>query len=125
MDILSRVQLGEAAHKNLRRHRRYGTSGDDLEVSWLDKCGNMKTTRAKVLNVSEHGIAFRVPEAGMPSLVRFKSNRFNVNGIGSVRHCYRAGFKYIVGLEFGFGLRWGAPAGEVQEPIPLCSRCIR
>jgi len=37
---------------------------------------------------------------GMPLLVRVQSNQFHIEGVGAVRHCHRAGTKYIVGLEF-------------------------
>jgi hypothetical protein len=124
MGIFSRVQPSapevKPEHKGSRRYRRYRTAGEDLEISWLDTRGKMKSMRAKVVNISENGIAFRVPEAVMPVLVRFRANRVGINGVGSVRYCYRAGFKFIVGLEFGLDLHWQPPKGEVQEPIPLC-----
>jgi hypothetical protein len=56
----------------------------------------------------------------MPLLVRFQSERFNVNGAGAVRCCYRSKGKYVVGLEFTGDLRWRAPEEEVEEPIPVC-----
>jgi hypothetical protein len=68
-------------------------------------------------------MAIELPEAAAPlSLVRFESHKYKVVGSGSVRHCHRAGSKYIVGLEFSDGLHWRAPEGEVEEPVPLCQQ---
>src|SRR6266704_3414728 len=107
--------------KDLRRHRRYAVDAGVLQVSWLDLSGKMKMTRTRALNISEGGIAIELPEAAAPlSLVRFQSGRFKVLGAGAVRHCHRAGSRWVVGLEFTDGLAWRAPDGEVVEPIALC-----
>ena len=107
--------------KDLRKHRRYAVDSGVLQVFWLDSTGKMKTARTRALNISEGGIAIELPEAAMPmSMVRFDSDKYKVRGSGAVRHCHRVGSKYIVGLEFMEGLRWSAPEGDVQEPIPLC-----
>jgi hypothetical protein len=103
-----------------RRHHRYTVDAGVLEVSWLDVNGKMKVTSTRVLNISEDGIAFQLPEPIMPLMVRFRSERCNVEGVGAVKQCRRIGNKYLVGLEFADGLRWRAPEGDVREPIPLC-----
>ena len=105
--------------KELRRHRRYTVDSGILQVAWLDSAGRMKTTRTRALNISETGIALELPEAAMPLLIRFQSDRFNVQGVGAVRYCRRAGPKYIVGLEFTDNLHWQAPDEDVTEPILL------
>ena len=107
----------------LRRRRRYAVDGTPLQVSWLDTTGRMRVTRSRALNVSEFGIALQLPEPVMPLLVRFQSDRCDVNGAGAVRYCYRVKGKYVVGLEFTGDLRWRAPEEEVEEPIPVCSPC--
>ena len=107
-----------------RRHHRYIVDAGSLEVSWLDVNGKMKITRTRVLNISEDGIAFQLPEAIMPLLVRFRSERYKVQGIGAVKQCRRTGDKYVVGLEFTDGLRWQAPDGNVPEPIQLCEPSV-
>jgi hypothetical protein len=103
-----------------RRRRRYAVDAGVVQASWLDVNGSMKTRRIRVLNISEDGIALQVPEEVMPLMVKFQSDQWNVEGTGVVRQCRRAGDKYVVGLEFTEGLRWQAPAGDVQEPISLC-----
>ena len=123
MGFSSAMQTSWSAlkRKDLRHHRRYALDAGILKVSWLDLQGAMKMTRTRGLNISEGGIAIELPEAALPlSLVRFQSDRFNVRGAGYVRHCRRAGSKFIVGLEFAEGLRWTAPEQEPSEPIPIC-----
>ena len=105
---------------DLRRHRRYTVDSSMLQVSWLDMKGKMRVTRTRALNICEEGIALQLPEPVMPLMVRFKSERFNVSGMGEVRHCERVGGLYIVGLQFADGLRWKPPEGDVNEPIPVC-----
>src|SRR5215467_10371541 len=86
--------------KDLRKFKRYLVDAGVLRVSWLDPDGKMKMTRTRALNVSENGIAIELPEAAMPqSMVRFQSDKFKVQGSGTVRHCYRVGTKFVVGLE--------------------------
>jgi len=64
-------------------------------------------TRTRALNISEEGISLELPEAAMPSLVRFQSERFNVNGLASVRYCRRVGSKFVVA--------WNSPTGCTGE----------
>ena len=109
---------------DLRRHRRFAVDSGILQVSWLDTSGRMKTARTRALNISETGMAIELPEAAMPLLIRFQSDKYNVRGVGSIRYCRRAGTKYIVGLEFGEDLRWAPPDCEVPEPIPLCDPMV-
>jgi hypothetical protein len=107
--------------KDLRHHRRYAVDAGVLQVTWLDLTGKMKMTRTRALNISEGGMCIELPEGAAPmSLVRFESSRFKVMGSAAVRHCRKAGSRYIVGLEFVEGLNWRAPKGDVTEPIPLC-----
>jgi len=115
------VQNSATTNSNeLRRHRRYAVKSGVLQVTWLDSSGRMKTARTRAVNISETGIALELPEAAMPLLIRFQSDRFNVTGVGAVRYCRRIGAKYVVGLEFTDDLHWRAPEGEVREPIALC-----
>jgi hypothetical protein len=109
--------------RDMRRHRRYAVDSGVLQVSWLDTSGKLKMARTKAINISEGGMAIELPEGAMPlSMIRFRSDRYKLMGSGAVRHCHRVGSKYIVGIEFSEGLRWMAPEGEVQEPIPLCDQ---
>src|SRR5437763_16899732 len=103
-----------------RRFRRYAVDAGVLQVSWLDMKGKMRVTRTRALNICEDGIALILPEPVMPLMVRFKSERFKLHGVGKVKHCRRTGGSYVVGLQFTDGLHWQSPRGEVREPIPVC-----
>jgi hypothetical protein len=106
--------------RDMRRHRRYAVDSGVLQVFYLDLSGKMKVARTRAINISEGGMALELPEAtSLTSLIRFESNKYKVRGTGAVRHCHRAGSKYIAGIEFTDGLRWQPPEGEVVEPIPL------
>lgn len=116
----SPIQSKAPKRKDLRRHRRYKVDAGVVQVSWLDKSGRIKTARTRALDISEEGIALQLPEAVMPLMVRFQSDRFKMVGMGTVQYCRREGPKYVVGLAFSEGLHWRAPREEVREPIPLC-----
>ncbi len=95
--------------------------GATLRVSWLSLSGELKMVHhARVLNISEEGIAFELPEpAQLVTRVKLQSDKHRLLGEGTVRHCRRVGSKYVVGVEFSDGLRWRAPEDSVLEPIPL------
>ncbi len=107
--------------KDLRRCRRYTVDGATLRVSWLSLSGELKMVHhARVLNISEEGMAFELPEpAQLVTRVKLQSDKHRLLGEGTVRHCRRVGSKYVVGVEFSDGLRWRAPDDSVLEPIPL------
>ena len=107
--------------KDLRRSRRYDVDGDTLRVSWLGLNGELKVIQqARVLNVSEEGMAFELPEpAQLVSRVKLQSDKHKLLGEGTVRHCRRVGPKHVVGVEFADDLRWRAPDDSMIEPVPL------
>src|SRR5438309_2181368 len=114
------MQFDPSRHEDLRQHPRYAVDDGVLQVWWLDMAGKMRVTRTRALDISEDGLSLQLPEAVMPLLIRFQSEKFKVKGKGVVRHCRRAARGYVVGLKFSGGLRWHAPAGDIREPIPLC-----
>jgi hypothetical protein len=95
--------------------------GDTLRVSWLGLNGELKVIQqARVLNVSEEGMAFELPEpAQLVTRVKLQSDKHKLLGEGTVRHCRRVGPKYVVGVEFADDLRWRAPDDSMIEPVPL------
>src|SRR5258708_23509219 len=107
--------------KDLRRCRRYAVDGATLRVSWLSLNGELKVVQhARVLNISEEGIAFELPEpAQLVTRVNLHSDKHRLLGEGTVRHCRRVGSKYVVVVEFPDGLPWPTPADWEVEPIPL------
>src|SRR5260221_4071549 len=108
--------------KDLRRSRRYTVDGaTTIRVAWLGLNGTLQVVHhARVLNISEEGMAFELPEpAQLVTRVKLHSDKHRLLGEGTVRHCRRVGSKYVVGVEFSDGLRWRAPDDSVLETIPL------
>jgi hypothetical protein len=106
--------------KEKRRHRRYLVSSTTLRASWLSVKGDRKMANAKVLNVSESGMALELPEPPMMNtLVRIQSERYKFVGAGACRHFYRSPNGYVVGIEFTDGLKWFPPEEPFDEPLPL------
>ncbi len=106
---------------DLRRSRRYSAEGETLKIAWLGLNGTLKVTpHARVLNISEGGIAVEIPEpAQLVSRVKLQSDKHKLLGEGTVRHCRRTTSKYIIGIEFVDGLRWRPPDGPITEPVKL------
>jgi hypothetical protein len=92
-----------------------------MQVSWVNKSGNMEMARTRALDVSEHGIALQLPEEAMPARVQFRSEWCIGTWTGIVRYCRRMPGKCLVGVEFDAGLQWRAPEVEAHRPIPLCA----
>jgi hypothetical protein len=113
------LKRGSSKPLDVRRHHRYAVAGGTVEAWWLDVNGRMRVTFTRVLNVSEEGIALELPAAVMPLRIRFRSDRYGVNGMGLVKHCRPDGSRFVVGLEFTDRLHWQPPPAHMKEPIPL------
>jgi len=107
--------------KELRRARRYKVEGATLRVAWLGLTGSLRVAQnARVLNISEFGMALELPEAAqVGSRVKLQSDKHKLLGEAAIRHCRREGSRYIIGVEFTDALRWKAPEEPVTEPITL------
>lgn len=61
----------------------------------------------RTLNVSSSGMRVEVGEPiDMQTYVTVQCSALGVHGRASVRTCTRKGMKYILGLEFGGGMKW-------------------
>jgi PilZ domain len=69
------------------------------------------------------GVCVDISQTGMRLLISdpipvrttvcFKSDSLELSGSGTVRHYKRQNAKYVIGLEFGEGLKWlGDPASQ-------------
>ena len=92
-----------------RRTARY-VADVRVRISWLEDSGEVRMADARVLNISEHGLAVEMPSAPRRnSNVQFQIDRYRLSGTAAVRHVYRVGSRAIAGLEFVPGIRWKAP----------------
>jgi hypothetical protein len=79
-------------------------------VSWQTQSGDVKTVRAKCLDLSDMGARIECESA-----IEFRTNVFvdapahGLMGNASVRFCRRSGMKHIIGLLFS------APASQADE----------
>jgi hypothetical protein len=121
MSTNSRPSWSAIKRNDLRRSRRFSVEGETLRVSWLGSNGTLKMVpQARVLNISEEGIAVEIPEpAQLVSRVKLQSDKHRLLGEGTVRHCRRIGSKYVIGIEFVDGLRWRPPDEPITEPVQL------
>ena len=93
------------ANNDLRRHDRQLCS-QTVAILWCDSAGNDKCAKAATIDVSELGMRLQVPEAlSTRSFITIRSEKMNLHGQASVRHCARQGMKYVVGVELERGLR--------------------
>jgi len=91
---------------NIRRHARFD-GRTVAQVVWQDRLGRDKWAKAMLLDVSESGARFEMPEPlELRSVVGLTSQPLRLNGQGTVRFCKREGNKYIVGVEFVGGCSW-------------------
>src|SRR2546423_4391763 len=84
--------------KDLRRSRRYSVDGATIRVSWLGLNGTLQVVHhARVLNISEDGMAFELPEpAQLVTRVKLQSDKHKLLGEGTDPHCRRIASTYIV-----------------------------
>jgi hypothetical protein len=115
------LRSGALKRRDLRKSRRYSVDEGVLRVSWLGLNGTLKVVQqARVLNVSEEGIAVELPApALLASRVGLEASKHQLHGEGTVKRCRPVGFKFVVGIEFVNGLHWQAPDDSIAEPVPL------
>ncbi|MBI3472765.1 MAG: hypothetical protein HY013_15520 [Candidatus Solibacter usitatus] len=101
--------------KGLRSGKRYLVDRAWIRVSWLNREGALRVADAKVVDISEKGIALDFPEAiSTFSILKLRSAVHSLEGSAVVRHCRQAGIKCRVGLEMQGSLGWAPP----PEPAP-------
>jgi hypothetical protein len=86
--------------ENIRAGERHPFRGT-VQVSWQMRSGEMKTVRAKCVDLSEQGarIECELP-IELQTNVYLQAPTYGLMGNASVRYCRRNGIKHIVGLLF-------------------------
>lgn len=99
----------EARH-DLRRETREACT-PTVKIMWCDASGHDKFAHASALDVSPLGMRLKVPEPlRIQTSVTLRSEKLQLHGQASVRHCSSFGTKFSVGLEFVRGVRWSPKA---------------
>lgn len=115
------VSLPQRSRKELRRYQRYPSSGS-LRAAWVDSSGELKLGHARILNVSEFGLAIELPEApARNAMVRLQSEKLKLSGCSTVRHIATKGSKFVVGLELVDGLKMEMPVSR-SAPVSASSQ---
>ncbi len=98
-----------------RKSQRYAVNAGEVRISWRDPSGKMRVGQARVLNISEHGIALELDGVEtLPQEIRFQWAKYHIRGSGIVRYRCRVGRHVLVGLEFNDGLRHLAQEEAVE-----------
>jgi hypothetical protein len=90
---------------DIRTGERWAFQGV-VQISWQTQSGEMKTVRAKCLDLSEQGARVECE-----SPIDFRMNvylqapAYGLMGNATVRYCRRSGMKHIVGLLFSSAAR--------------------
>jgi hypothetical protein len=90
----------------LRRHDREQIDRA-VQVEWPGDTGIVCFARCRCIDISQSGMRLNSPEP-MPvrTSVNFQIEGTAFNGCAWVRSCVRSGLRYLIGMEFGGGLRW-------------------
>lgn|SRR5579884_764129 len=95
--------------RNNRRHARNHFVAP-VRVGWQDADRNDKVALTRVLDISESGLRFEIPEPiPLRSDVTVCSEKIGLRTRAVVRFCECHGSKYAVGVEFAGGYLWRAP----------------
>ena len=88
----------------MRRHARQRYAGQ-VQISWQDARGQLKSVRAKCLDLSAEGARLET-DVPIPArtTVTLHSARYGSLGTASIRHCLRRTLKYHLGVEFASSL---------------------
>ena len=96
----------ETTRHDLRRQDRVNCS-QTVTVMWRDNRGEEKFANAQALDVSAHGLRLQMPEA-VPhqTSITLRAAKLGLHGRASVRHCFRKGGRFAVGVQFAGDMRW-------------------
>ncbi|MFN0170893.1 MAG: PilZ domain-containing protein [Bryobacteraceae bacterium] len=101
----------EAASRELadrRRFKRMSGNRTIVRAAWLDQ-GFLKMGRARLIDVSEGGVALELPDVpNVDSVLRFQCEKFQLYGSGSVKYIGGETGRCVVGVQFTGGSFWRA-----------------
>jgi len=103
--------------RNNRRHARKRFVAS-VRVGWQDADRNDKVVLTRVLDISESGMRFELPEP-VPSRadIMLRGEKIGLQTRAVVRFCECLGRKYAVGVEFAGGYVWSAPDEATRREL--------
>ena len=84
---------------NRRKEPRVPVTSE-FDLFWQDVDASHKSTRARGIEISEHGASVRSPKPILRnSVIQIRGRQVQYDGKATVRHCQKRGLSYIIGLE--------------------------
>jgi hypothetical protein len=85
--------------QNRRREPRVPVTSD-FDLYWQDVDASHKSTRAKGIEISEHGASVRSTKPILRnSVIQIRGCQIQLETKATVRYCTKRGLSYIIGLE--------------------------
>jgi|SRR6478672_92557 len=98
----ARNRSGSAASApqvNRRREPRVPVTSE-FDLFWQDIDASHKSTRAKGIEISEHGASVRSPKPILRnSVIQIRGRQIQLEGKAVVKYCSKRGLSYVIGLE--------------------------
>ncbi len=104
-----------ATAQGLRRHDRHPLSGR-VWLSW-EQDGGVRQVACKGLDISAGGMRLSSTDPlPIRNYVNFRIHGTPFAGTGSIRSCSHDRMRYLVGIEFGQGIRWDPEKHPLEAP---------
>jgi len=72
----------------------------DFDLHWQDRDASRKSTRAKGIEISEHGVSVRSAKPiERNSVIQIRGCQIQMEGKATVKYCSKRGLSYVIGLE--------------------------
>lgn len=90
-----------------RRHTRMSGNRAIVRAAWMDQTGYLRMGQARLIDVSEGGLALELPDVPkVNTVLRFQCEKFQLYGLGSVKYASGGRGRCVVGLQFAAGSFW-------------------
>lgn len=103
----NQMELTSTERVDKRRHARIAGNRAIVRAAWMDQGGLLKMGQARLIDVSEGGLALELPDIPkVNSVLRFQCEKFQLYGLGSVKYASGGKGRCVVGLQFAAGSFW-------------------
>jgi hypothetical protein len=100
--MLSRGKKAEEAatpQANRRKEPRIPVASE-FDIFWQDSDASQQSTRARGIEMSEHGVSIRSAKPiQCNSVIQVRGRQVQYHGRGRVCHCSKKGLTYIIGVQ--------------------------
>lgn len=96
--------LSLPSNRRVDRPKRYTRINRSVTLKWTDRAGELRTTRATIVDVSEWGMGVECVEPISSQTVMVESTEHHLVRRADVRHSQFITSRYVIGLEFHLAL---------------------